>query len=459
MRFLLFSFSVLILLASCRRDIDANQELDNLKISTDTVFFDTVFTAVGSATEVFLIQNTSSDILKIDEIRLASGGKSFYMLNLDGVPSDIFTDVEIAPKDSLYFFVEVNIDPNTITTPFVVKDSIIFKSGKKQNDVKLISWGRNGVFHKNDTIRENTTWQANVPHIIFNDLHIINGAKLTLSPGAEVYGHSFSRINVWRGASIESNGSIGNPVIFQGDRTEDRYKEEPGQWIGIRIRPGALASSFTNTIIKNGFIGLQVDSMPPSGETNVFIENTTISTMNLYGILAYSGSIQAINLEINNCCEYLFAAEFGGNYNLIYSTLGNFQKSCARTTGSLYLSNDSFKNADGQIFVNDLNFNFINSILYGGQDEEIDLYNGPLGDFNLAINNSILKTQIEAFNTNYNLINKDPKFVNPSQLNYQLDTLSPAIGKASPIPQIQMDYFGNIRSSTAPDIGAFERQE
>jgi len=66
-------------------------------------------------------------------------------------------------------------------------------------------------------------------------------------------------------------------------------------------------------------------------------------------------------------------------------------------------------------------------------------------------------------------LNKDPRFVNDTdrfELNYRLDTLSPAKDSGSveiinANPSFEFDYDGNSRLSVdeLPDMGAFERKE
>jgi hypothetical protein len=51
-------------------------------------------------------------------------------------------------------------------------------------------------------------------------------------------------------------------------------------------------------------------------------------------------------------------------------------------------------------------------------------------------------------------VNKDPGFVDEYALNYQIDSISPAIGMGKDIA-IPFDIRGNSRSST-PALGAYE---
>jgi hypothetical protein len=456
---LFIAASLSMFIWSCGENSRISKDLNNLTFETDSVIFDTVFTSVGSATEVFVFYNRGDEDLVIDDIFLARGQFSPYALNIDGVSGHSFKEVSILPGDSLFAFVEVLIDPNNVTTPFVVKDSIIFKGEKTQKDIKLISWGQNAYFHYGDTILTNTTWQSDKPHILFGEVIVGGGATLTINECTQVYGYSFSRLNIARNSALRVLGTVDCPVVFQGHRKEEQYQDEPGQWIGIRLLPGASQSLIQHAIIKNGFRGVQVDSMPASREPNMILQNTTITNMNLVCLLGYTASIQAVNCEFLNSCEYLMVGELGGNYSFTYCTFGNFQKGCVRSTPSVYLSNADYKDLNETIFENPLDYTIVNCIIYGAQEEELGFNFGGKGNISATVAHSLIRTQINDYNVNNNILNQDPLFVNPTLLNYQLDSLSPAIGKAVSVGNVNTDYFLNIRDASAPDIGAFEWQQ
>ena len=73
-----------------------------LQFSTDTVSFDTVFTAMSSVTKQIKVYNPYSDAVKIDYITLGSGAVSFFRLNVDGDTSLTVRNVELLGKDSLF---------------------------------------------------------------------------------------------------------------------------------------------------------------------------------------------------------------------------------------------------------------------------------------------------------------------------------------------------------------------
>ena len=97
-------------LTSCIDDDFTTNPSHVLAFSTDTVAFDTVFTTIGTSTRSFRIYNRNKKSLNISSIKLADAEHSGFHINVDGMSGDNFTNVEIRGKDSLYVFVEANID-------------------------------------------------------------------------------------------------------------------------------------------------------------------------------------------------------------------------------------------------------------------------------------------------------------------------------------------------------------
>src|SRR5665647_381475 len=120
--FLLFFFlSVLLsVLVSCTADEIVTNPGNDLRFSTDTLTFDTLFSTVGSTTAWLQVRNAGSKTIRIASISLQSGGSSGFKINLDGETKTSFTDVEIPPHDSLFLFVEVNTSRQGSVTPIKV---------------------------------------------------------------------------------------------------------------------------------------------------------------------------------------------------------------------------------------------------------------------------------------------------------------------------------------------------
>ena len=86
---------VLCLLAfQCQPERSYVEDPDaKLAFTVDTLYFDTVFTTIGTVTKSFRIKNPSDQFIKIDEITLAGGKSSVFRINVDGVPGTRFSDL------------------------------------------------------------------------------------------------------------------------------------------------------------------------------------------------------------------------------------------------------------------------------------------------------------------------------------------------------------------------------
>ncbi len=104
---------------------DANVQLS---FSTDSIRFDTVFTTSGSATNILKVYNPYNENINISRINIKTTEQSFFRLNIDGIAGNDQQNIEIAPFDSLYIFVEVTIDPDNPldASPFIISDQIQF---------------------------------------------------------------------------------------------------------------------------------------------------------------------------------------------------------------------------------------------------------------------------------------------------------------------------------------------
>ena len=118
------------LLTGCVDDDFTTSPSHVLAFSTDTVAFDTIFTTIGTSTRSFRVYNPNKKSLNISTIKLADAEHSGFHINVDGMSGDYFTDVEIRGKDSLYVFVEANIDPTNQDNPLFIVDSIVYLSMK-----------------------------------------------------------------------------------------------------------------------------------------------------------------------------------------------------------------------------------------------------------------------------------------------------------------------------------------
>lgn len=374
-RLLPFLFMLLLIAVSfvqCRKERFNEDGSASLEFSSDTVFFDTVFSTIGSTTQYLRVRNPYSESIRIDEIALVSGSASQFRINIDGLDGPVQEGIEILPKDSIYVFVEVTIDPQDATLPFIVEDQIRFRLNGNEQTVLLQAWGQNAFFHGglnscadpfSYIIETGTTevWTNELPHVVYGIVAVDSGATLRINPGTQVYCHGKSGIYVYKG-SIEIDGDLGAPVVFQGDRLESFYDDVPGQWgiqldcpyetsmgpqIASIVRGGiwifqSQGSSIEYAEIRNGNIGIQVDTTGVSYtgvNYSVDIRNTKVLNMAGIGLLAQGASISAQNLLIGNCSQQAAYLGIGGRYRFDNCTFANYGSDNSRQLPTFVLNN------------------------------------------------------------------------------------------------------------------------
>ena len=446
---------VILFYSSCRDDSLITDPEAKLAFSTDTLQFDTLFVTRGSATRMFKIYNEHNKSINISSISLAGGSNSAYRINIDGEPSVMIKDYTLLPGDSFYIFVDVTIDPNDESLPYIVKDSIIFLTNGNIQDVKLMAWGQNANFLSDSMLRGNIIWNSELPYVISRHIGIDVNSTLTIMPGVKVYSDNWSAIFVW--GTLEVLGDTNDPVFFQGVRPEKYYENVPGQWWGIHFLRESKDNYISNCYIRNATIGITVDSLPVTVKPNLILENVRIENMTMFGILGRTAHIRAFNTLINNCCQYLFIADLGGTYEFYHSTFANYARYCNPRYPAL-----TFYNYDNKSFKNDLNLTIVNSIIWGSKEEELEMKKTGGGSFNVLIANSLIISKDASLDINDNIRNKNPGFVSPADYNFRPDSASVVINKGdldwlSMFPQLQHDIEGKRRSDNKPDMGAYER--
>lgn len=453
---------------SCVKEDDIDQSPDTrLTFSSDTILFDTVFTTVGSATQVFKIYNPSNKKVVISSISLGKGSDSPYTFNVDGIVSSEIRDLELMGKDSAFVFVKVTIDPNNENAPLIHQDSLVFYTNNNRQDVKLIAWGQDAYFYNRALIASDYVFENDKPHVIYNYLIVDSLMTLEIQAGARVHMHAGAMLIVYTSASLKITGTAEQPVIIEGDRLEDYYKDIPGQWDRIWLYPGSVDNEIDYAIIRNGETGIQVDTLGNSVNPTLRIKNSMIYNMTGIGLLAQGTSIEAANCVIANCGSYAVALTLGGNYDFRHCTIGNYWRNFQRLSG-LALNNYYIDVNDNEQLRPLENAYFGNCLIYGETRDELTLDKAAgSAAFNYTFDHCIIKTELNVSNS-ANFINTtrnvEPWFRDPYKAEFQPDsTLSSVINKGSPdvvthaLFDITKDIDQNSRiSDEAPDVGAYE---
>ena len=478
---ILFVLTVLVFTFSCRKDKISTDSSDMLSFSTDTVMFDTVFATIGSTTQRLKLYNNSNNTINISSIYLDGGANSQFRINVDGVSGNSHSDVEIEGHDSLFVFVEVTIDPNSILSPFVVEDKINFITNGNHQNVHLVAWGQNAHYFTpknfvsglpnytcldgdcgNGNPPINTTWINDKPYVIYGFLVIDSLDKLTIDPGVRVHLHNNSGIWVYKDGNIQVNGTQADPVTFQGTRLEYAWQDVPGQWDRIWINEGSVDNVFNYAIIKNAFIGIQAETLPfypssPTSSNTLRLNGCVIHNNSAVGILATNYKITDTNSVITNSGQYNLLVKGGGDYQFNHTTLADYWSEGTRQSSSVYLQN-YYTDINGATQVRDITAaNFNNSIIHGDQDVEFDYDVLAPGSINFTFDHCILKTTNSTSGGNYINMIVNPSgtiFVDKSLHDYHLTAGSPAIN-AGFVSGVTTDHDGNTRDAQ-PDLGAYE---
>jgi len=475
---LIMTAAIPVFFTSCNKDDIINTDPGiTLSFSTDTVFFDTVFTSLGSVTQYLKIYNTDENKVNISSIRLAGGEASPYRMNVNGTPATFVENIEIRGKDSLFIFIRVTINPDDQNSPFVVNDSIVFETNGNLQDVNLVSWGQNANYILADTYIqgfpkfkivahefEEITWTAEKPYVIYGYAVVDSNGILNIQAGTQIHFHDAnSGLWIYKGGNLKVNGTFDAPVVFQGDRLEEFYDDLPGQWDRIWINEGSVNNVINYAIIKNGFIGIQAETLQEQMGNQLILTNTIIENMTGYGLLSRFYNITSNNCLIAGCGQYLAALTWGGLYDFRHCTFANDWASSVRLTPSLVLNN-YVEDQQGTVYAFEFDAYFGNCIIYGRNGEEfLDVFSEE-ATYNYFFDNCLLKTEKEITDPAHYLNsfkNEDPLFVNPDSLDYQLDTLSPAIDRGNPQVLIDSPFditidLLQVNRSESPDLGTYE---
>ena len=461
-----------------------------LRFSDDTLMYDTVFATIGSVTKNLRIYNDHDQPINISNIRLAGGNSSYFRMNVNGLPGRSFDNIELRAGDSLWIFVEVTVDPNQQLLPYIVQDSIVFETNGNQQDIDLVAWGQNAHFIVADqtlNIKDNngktigqinyavidtidnhtTTWDNQLPYVIYGGFAVVDSSTtLQISEGTQIHFSNNAGLWVYKGGKLLVNGSKDNPVVFQGLRREQNYQEQAGQWDRIWINDGAV-NEINYAVIKNGFIGLQTETLfdPVMSNRTLNVTNTVVKNMSGLGILARNWTINATNSMIVNCGQYNAALTMGGSYDFTHCTLANFWNGGQRGTPNLYINNYA-QDATSILPIDLTKADFKNSIIYGDNDNEIELDMKTGAQANYQFSNCLVKVDYNTpvtdplhFTAIYK--NTTPNFVDVYDGDYHLNPGSVCIdkGNTSFAAGIPLDLDGNQRvQGVAPDLGAYEKQ-
>lgn len=485
----------LISMSSCRKDFSTIPSFGSLEFSKDTVFLDTVFTNIGSATYNLKVYNKGNNAITIPKISLENGTSSNYRLNVDGIPGNEFNDIDILSKDSIFIFVETTINADDLPDPLYT-DRILFDNGSNQQDVDLVTLvqdanfiypGRDPISMKIDSLTidgQPTTIKGRFltdteltitntkPTVIYGYAAVPANKTLIIEAGSKIHFHNNSGLIIDDKATLKVNGTLSEKVIFEGDRLENRFNQTPGQWGTIWMRAGSKDNEVSHAQIKNAIIGILIDSIGSASTPTLKLQNTEIYNHSNFGILGRETNIEGHNVVIGSAGQASLAATIGGTYNFTHSTFANFWNNGIRQLPAVLVNNFFIYDDENGTEITETRdlkaANFTNCIFDGNNNIEfiLDKVDGSL--FNYSISNCMIQfndtgdsfTNIVeldfANNINYTeiILNGFSDFKESQNEEFIIGQSSDAINKAK-ITLFSLDILG-IDRATNPDIGAYQ---
>ena len=455
--FILLLSAVIAANVSCKKTGTITDKNASVLTSADTLHFDTVFTTAGSVTQYVKIFNNNDQNLVLSNVQLMGGSSSVFSMNVDGLAGTSFSNIEIAPNDSVYVFVKVSIGADAQLLPFIVQDSIRYTFNGNTRFVQLDAYGRNAIYLRNKIIANDTTFTDTLPIVVQGGLYVLPNVTLSINSGTSLYFHADAAVQIF--GTLIANGDSNNRVNFQCDRLDIPYSKYPGSWPGIYFNDSSKNNVLTYANIKNAYQGVIVSkSTLPNKLT---LNQCIIDNISAEGILASNSTISATNCLISNCGTNI-SIQQGGYYDFNQCTIASYDNDyVAHKIPVVSISDNDGTNPFA------LNCTFNNSIIYGYGglvDNEIGLnLNGGLNS-KLYFNN-VLYRQKKFSNANIYFTGSaefggsTPAFVSIDLSNhvydFHLQDTSICKGYGNATYPVNIDLDGKTR--TLPnDIGCYK---
>lgn len=477
-----------------------------LYFSEDTLKFDTVFTTLTAPTERLIVRNKSNNNIKVARIWLASGENSEFDMIVDGVRTKDAKDVIIAAKDSMHIFVTMTSQQKDK----FVEEYINVQVGNEVQKVLLRALVWDAYFFQIKHIKKpdgsdslinpyvcvfslDTTFTNEKPIVIDGPLIVPRGRTLNIDAGTKLYFTSrkiyqkdevnntdgfylYSMIYV--AGTLKINGTHNQKVMMEGARIHTdsiplfNYSEASGQWRGLYFAQESQNSVIEHAEIKNGQIGLMVDSASNNSNPKLTVRYTKMRNMSAYGVVNLGrnggmGAAPAIRMEnslVNECNLYNVVQDKGGWSEYYNCTFANTISSKQPTVSVNNYEADQY----GTIIEGPFNVKtrFVNCAVWGGDNHELQLAIAEGSQNDVQVRYCAVKIDTEKYGDYISkyfyqtLVNENPQFKDGNARDYHLTKDSPLIDKGtndiSEGIDYQYDISGDTLRTTPFDIGAYE---
>ena len=456
------------LVTACMDEKFSSDPSHLLEFSADTIYFDTLFSGVGSATRQLRVYNRHDASLMFS-LALAGRDTSGYRINVDGrtdVGVQRFDGLSIRGGDSLYVFIELTARPQGSAAIGQVADRLVFTTNGVEQRVELLAYGRDAVTLRAPVVTRDTTFTADRPIIIYDSLVVAEGVTLTCTEGTELYFHDKAGVIV-RGRFV-ARGTAGREVVLRGDRTDRLfdylpYDRVPGQWGGITIAGESYDNELVHTDVHGGLYAIRCDSADVTRQkltlTSCRLSNTTGNVLEMTDCRADIANCEISNAGMN-CVDMT-----GGDVRFVHCTLANYFSYGIKHGVAL-----SLRNIRGDVPHPVISAAFYNCIIAGSSRDEIS---GGVADdatiaYNYVFHNSLVNSvEPDEGDVSSCLWEKDDNFRlidgDTYTYDFRLDSLSAAIGMGAPAYSEDYPYDRDGRPRAAalggdgmPDAGCYE---
>lgn len=442
---------------ACIEDGITTSPSDQPMFSVDTLDFGERFSEEMTSTMRLMVYNRHDKVLSISDIRLAEDDAPFY-LNVDGQTGDRFSNIEIRPNDSIYVLVSANLPAGGTNSPVERLSKLQFMTNGVTQTVVLRATALDAVRLKDYEVTADETWGNDCRRIIQGQLHIAEGATLTLQPGTTLYFYDKASMEV--DGTLISSGTVEAPVELRGSRidnvlTDISFNLMSNQWDGMRFSSKSSGNRMEMTTVCNTTRGIDADT------TDLTLTNCRLRNSGSNILRAKDAEIRAVGCEfaeaassllvinggvlrVTNCTAsnyYLFSAITGPAFEFIHTDINHRDPEETLETSRPYV--------DAQI---------VNSIVYGSMSE---CNMSDLTGTNIYFNTCLMRSNGEDDDNFINIIwGEDPLFYTVRSeylFDYRLKPESPAVGGSAALgDQLPAtDYYGTPRYYPAA-LGAYE---
>lgn len=480
-----------MLLSGCLKEEELLTKPDiDLRFSADTLFFDTTFTTIGSATRVLKIFNHENAAIQLSKISVKGTQGIHFNFNVDGKEGPVAENIRIESKDSIYLFCRVRVDPDQPLTvsPFVLEDKLVIEVNQTLHEIPLIAWGQNANYITGKSAKagfallscnmQQVIWNDPKPYVIFGTL-IVDSCELVIPAGAKVYFHgglvrpdnpdispyTDGRLFIINQGKLTISGTTDQKVLITGDRLERQYADIPGQWGGIAFQNYGKTNQVSNLDLRNAGYGLYVDST-----VTLLIDHSRVINTASSSIIGRQANIRASNCQFTQAGAHNVYMIQGGQLDLSYCTMHNdLGRSYAlyATNFKCTRINPSTRECIEGITL-PVDLKAVNCIFSGTDNDEVFLVdrNNPVipDRFRYQFSHSYIQGDSLQHNEFRDhtidcifAMPGDRLYRNENQYDFSLDSASVVLDKGISLQGISDDLIGQPRHPVTPDQGALEK--